>query len=183
MRFRIAPGLLPSEIAARAYVAALLDGEGYIGAIRRSPSKANKRSSPGYSIRVSVQMTERGSIDFLARFCGLSRSSITIRRARQSHHSDTFVFDLENHRAIALLDRVLPFLIVKRKQAKLALRLWRLRQLSKHHRTKIVTHQHAGFNRGDPYRVRGLSDSHVARCDALYRQMRRRIVTNNGIGL
>jgi hypothetical protein len=43
-----------SNEAKRAYLAGIIDGEAYVGAIRRLPSRKNKLTTPKYSIRVSI---------------------------------------------------------------------------------------------------------------------------------
>lgn len=171
-----------SEIAAAAYVAAILDGEGYIGAIRRQPRASNRMKSPKYELRVAVTMADRKTILFVANFCGLGHKAY-VRPRRQPHHSDMWVLDLENHRAIDLLRRVLPFMIAKKSQAELAIELWNLRLTSRANITQSSGDLKfkAGPQAGKPYRALKLNDGFLKKCDDLYLAMRRREVTNNGI--
>ena len=54
------------------YIAGLLDGEGYIGAYRRKPTKANKLKSAAYTIRISISMTDLEPIEYFAAAFGIS---------------------------------------------------------------------------------------------------------------
>jgi hypothetical protein len=180
--FLIPKNLSKKEIARRAYIAALLDGEGYIGAIRRMPTAANKLHAPKYSIRITVSMVDEGPIRFLAEFCGVP-GLVFVRTKKNIRHRSTFDFDIENERAAELLRTVMPFLICKKQQARMAIELFELRKSSKLHKTKVTKtlKLKSGYGIGHSYRVYALSDKFVARCDKMYLAMRRRPTTNNGI--
>lgn len=171
------------NVAARAYVAGILDGEGYIGACRRRPTKSNRMVSPRYSIRVSVLMVDEAPVRFVADVCGCPEKVYLRDRRRKAHHNATFIIDLEGRRAADLLTRVMPFMLGKRNQAELTLEFYALLQQARQYRTKLA--QTLQFKRGrmkgSPYSVFALSDEYVRRCDEFYLRLRRRAISNSGV--
>lgn len=147
----------------KAYVAGLLDGEAYIGAIRRAPERSHG-VSPRYSIRVAVMMADEAPIRVIAGLAGAEASVYLRDRKQKQHHSPMWVIDLEADRAYALLRAVLPFLICKRAQAEFACELFELKR--------------ARARNG-----KAIEAELLARFDLLYLAMRRRPNgTNNGVG-
>jgi hypothetical protein len=162
---------LPPEaraIAARAYIAGLVDGDGTIGIKRRLPSAANRMASPKYSAHVGVAMTDRAPVEFVAAFCGAPERVTS--RARKNGYKTMHEFSVENDRAAALLTEIQPFLVGKQGQAALVLELAALRKQGRANRTRETSsHQFAaGRNKGSTYRVFGLSHEYLDRCDCLY---------------
>lgn len=155
-------------VAVRAYLAGLIDGEGYIGVKRRMPSEANKLASPKYSPCVSLSMTDFGPVKLMADFCTLGEQIVSRKRTRNL--KIIYQFDLENHRAAAFLREIRPYLIGKAEQADRVLSLADLRSESRSHRTKVVSRMRlkAGRNAGTEVRLFGLSDEFTSRCDAIY---------------
>lgn len=150
-----------AETALRAYCAGIIDGEGYIGCTRTAPRGTN--ISYRYFVRLSVMMADREPVELVASLVG---ASVYQRdRKAKDNHSLMYVLDITSHVAIRLIRQVLPYLICKREQALLACQLQDLK-----------TSNHAANGAG-----RRLTPEHLAKCDALYLAMRRRLVTNNGI--
>lgn len=151
-----------------AYLAGIIDGEGYIGAKRRNPIGA--RQSPRYAIAVSVSMTDRQPIDMLA---ALSRCTAEIKPKKRGKYKAIYTFSVESGMAEELLYDVLPYLIVKKRQAELALQLADLRAQASKHQTKLVgVHSHGRKDRpGATFRSYALSDEYLAKCEALYNEM------------
>ncbi len=162
-----------SREARLAYIAGILDGEGYIGAKRRMPTHANRMNSPKYSIAVSVSMTDEGPIRMIAEFCGASANVKARKRTRTG--KVIYQLDLENKRAEVLLRQVRPYLVAKNWQAKKAISLHELRSESRKHRTRVVSvvQFSGGRNAGASHRVFGLSLDFLARCDAIYTELLR----------
>lgn len=154
-----------------AYCAGLVDGEAYIGAIRRMPSKANKLRSPKYSIRLSITMADEGPVRFLADTIDVGHKVYVRDRKVKANHSAMWVLDLESVRAAKLIRLVKPYLICKKRQAERALQLFDLREVSGQHRNT--------FN--DAGNSLQLDRSYLQQCDAIYLAMRRRVFANNGI--
>jgi hypothetical protein len=154
-----------------AYCAGLIDGEAYIGAIRRMPSQANKLSSPKYSIRISLCMADEEPVRFVADTIDAGHKVYLRDRKVKAHHSPMWNLDLESARAAGLLVLVLPYLICKRTQAENAMKLHQLRSESLQHRNTLNA---AGT-------ATRMDRAYLERCDALYLVMRRRAVANNGM--
>jgi hypothetical protein len=156
------------ECIQRAYVAGIIDGEGYVGIKRRNPIK--KAKSPRFSACVSVEMTDLSVIKTVADFCRVDHKFIRRPKRYQDHHKQRFLLCVENKRAATLLTAVLPYLIAKQDLANLAIELEHLKT-SPSRRTQLssVLTFKAGVNKGAKYKVFALSDAHVARCELLYR--------------
>jgi hypothetical protein len=150
-----------------AYIAGILDGEGFIGAKRRMPTVNNKMKSPKYSACISVAMTDYEPIHFIADYFGLAD---LIQTRKRGNYSTIYVLDVENNRAIEILKKALPFLVGKKKQAEAAIRLNLLRHESREHHTKVISTAifKSGNAQGHPYRVYGLSDEFLKRCDDIF---------------
>ncbi len=150
----------------RAYLAGIVDGECYVGVKRRMPG-INKMKSPKYEVAVGISMTDAEPVQMMAAFCGMLDLVYT---RHPVGYKTSYCFDLENHRAIKFLQKVFPYLRTKRRQATLAIEFWKLRAESRKHRTKVMgtLTKKSRHGIGTPYRVLGLSDEYIARCDAIY---------------
>ena len=167
----IDPGLSRQQIATRAYIAGLLDGDGYICIKRRLPTAKNRMVSPKYSIAVGIAMTDEEPVKFVARFCGLEHQ--IKKRLRKAHYKTIYCFDIEHALAAKLLRCVQPFLVGKSRQAERSLALAALREKSREHRTRVTQTLRfkSGNAKGHEYRVFGLSLEFLAQCDAIYREV------------
>jgi hypothetical protein len=150
----------------------LIDGEGCILVKRRMPSIANRMKAPRYSLSVGIAMTDAAPVHFLAEYCGLPQ--LVTSRVRDGCKR-IYEFEIERQRAASLLRDVLPYLIGKKTQAEQALTLADLCAESRKHRTKVVSTAEfkSGANAGRQYRLFGLSDEFVDRCEAIYQSVKR----------
>lgn len=100
----------------RAYIAGIIDGEGSIFVAAVGP---NRRKTV-YPI-VTVAMTHRGVIDWLRDRldCGTVKRHNHTARRRSPHFKEQFRVQVFGKRAQLLCSTLLPFLIVKREQARL----------------------------------------------------------------
>lgn len=155
-----------------AYLAGLVDGEGYIGITKRLPGR-NKMVAPKYNERLSVAMCDPRPLRLLQRRFRIKRE-LTLRRRYVETHRDCFVFEVEHDKAAEIIKSLLPFLVVKREPALLALEFNQLRNTSRHHRTKPISRHtfKAGRNKGTEYQALGLSDEYLGRCERLYQEIR-----------
>ena len=102
---------------ALAYLAGIIDGEGYIGIKRTTRRDAR---SPIYHERIQVRMTDEAAIQFLAATLGGNYYR------EQPHANDgrpLYCWQASDALACRILERVMPYLIVKRDQAENVLRL------------------------------------------------------------
>lgn len=149
-------GRRPSDVD-RAYMAGILDGEGYIGvAVRRS-------SYTVYVPEVSITMTDSEALSLFRSYYGGAWY------IRDDQRGDTkrrlqLRFAVSCERAALLLQEVLPFLRVKRRQALLGLRLQAWRERRKARRVvrrfnRNVTRQYSQSERRFLERVHAQSKS------------------------
>lgn len=96
-----------------AYAAGIVDGEGYIDIYKASTSIASK--SPSFMLRVIISQKDGKIMNWLEkRFGG---------HVQMEQRKDTYIYrwDIRSQAAAKFLNIVLPFLIIKREQAYLAL--------------------------------------------------------------
>jgi len=150
----------------RAYLAGIIDGEGYIGICRRYTGRA-KKWSPAYSVRMSLSMTDREPVELFAFTFGGS-----LRRRYRPPHKPIWELTLTCRRAATVIRALLPYLRAKRRQAETVLAFDDLRRESRAHRRTVAGEHHWGGGRfvGRPYRVFRLDDDFLAACDALYQR-------------
>lgn len=155
-----------------AYLAGIIDGEGYIGISIRRPSAANKMTSTTYKARLSIQMADLEALEvFCEAFCEAFRStSPRYAGAPIKHqHRQIYVVDLVGQAIGPILQRLLPYLRVKRRQSLLVLEFLELQTDPWRHRTKpIHVTRNQGQHTGKTWTRWGLCDEYVAQCEAMY---------------
>lgn len=154
-----------------AYCAGLIDGEAYVGAIRRMPSAANKLKAPKYTIRVCISMADESPVRYLAETVDATDKVYIRDRRAKAHHSAMYVLDLENNAAERLLRLTLPYLLCKKRQAERAIALFEFLATSKENRNTPNADRTA-LQRDRVF---------LKRCDRFYLAMKRRVVSNNGV--
>lgn len=105
------------SVAEKAYLAGLIDGEGYVGITRATasvPAKACKRGI-AYRLLLSVRMTDRSPLDFAARCTGLG--GVRKQAVPKGGFRVPWVWQLWSRQAAALLEAIRPYLLVKASQA------------------------------------------------------------------
>jgi len=155
-----------------AYLAGLVDGEGYIG-IKKSPAyKCQDRKTPGYHARIQVRMVDEPAIRFLADTLG---GWYYKEKPNASKGRPLFCYQASDKRAEAILRTLYPFLRVKRAVAKKVLSLRRLQKHCRRHQTKVVGTREFPNAYGTSRRIanRCLSDQYVGWCDRLYGDCKR----------
>jgi hypothetical protein len=105
-----------------AYLAGLIDGEGYIG-IKRTHRK--DAMSPIYHERIQVRMVMEGSIKHLTRTLG---GAYYCEKARVKNGRPLFCWQASDALAASILTQLLPYLIIKNASAKTVLRLRRSKE-------------------------------------------------------
>lgn len=100
-----------------AYLAGLIDGEGYVGVKK---ARAKNSVSPLYHERIQVRMVHEGAIALLASTLG---GNYYREKASAANGRPLFCYQASDAKAAAILDRLLPYLIVKRESAENVLRL------------------------------------------------------------
>lgn len=103
-----------------AYAAGLIDGEGCIGAYN-TRTTGEKRAA-FYQLTLRVGMKHPGPIIFLYKLFGFGR------HISKTKYGPVFVWQARNRQAEAVLRLLLPYLIEKKAQAKLALQFGEFRR-------------------------------------------------------
>ena len=103
------------SLAERAYAAGFFDGEGWI---RIKRDRRRDMVSPRFFIVVGAANTKREPIDFLREKFG---GSIRVRISKDKCWADRYDWQVTDELAVRFLRVVLPYLKIKRPQAKLAI--------------------------------------------------------------
>lgn len=106
-----------TRIETLAYLAGIVDGEGYVG-IKRTHRK--DAVSAIYHERIQVRMVDEGAIRLLRDTLG---GSYYAERTPQAGRRALFCFQTSDAGAAAALDALLPYLRIKKPQARLVLKL------------------------------------------------------------
>lgn len=112
-----------------AYLAGLIDGEGYIG-IKKTTRR--DMTSPAYHERIQVRMVDEPAIAFLASTLG---GNYYFEKAHSHLGRPLFCYQASDLKACEVLRAVLPWLRVKRANA---LAVLELRELKVAKRTRVV---------------------------------------------
>ena len=97
-----------------AYIGGLIDGEGTITLIR-------KHKNENRQLSVSISSTEIALLDYVKSVTGVGK--ITNKRTSKPHHTPSFAYAVYNRQALALLQKILPYLkSYKRQRAEIILR-------------------------------------------------------------
>ena len=103
-----------------AYIAGIIDGEGYI-CVRRQDQQARKHEkSPRFTSRIVVRMCDRGAIGVLEAISG-KRARLAGRTKEK--WSPIWEWYLYCKQAATLTQAIVPYLTVKRQEAELLLEL------------------------------------------------------------
>ena len=148
-----------------AYIAGILDGEGYIGIKRDSVRKDCVNRS--YHARIQVRMVDEPAISFLAETLG---GNYYREKASAANGRPLFCFQASDASAETILRTVLPYLRVKRGAADIVLELRRLQSDAAKHKTKVVGYRNFPNRYGTVRQVPNLaySDEYIAECDRLW---------------
>lgn len=104
----------------RAYLAGIIDGEGYIGIIERSRPASRRCKTPSFVVTVAVSMTDFATVDFIGQ-CFKGRT-YKINRKDINPRKSYYKFDASCSIEVkCLLTAIRPFVITKKKQVELAL--------------------------------------------------------------
>lgn len=150
-----------------AYIAGLIDGEGYIGVKKSGAYKCQGRKTPGYHARIQIRMVHEGAIKTLAEALG---GWYFKEKPRLAKGRPLYCYQASDASAEEVLRKVMPYLIVKRESAELVLRLRALQSEGHKHRTKITGYRDFPNSHGTIRKVANMafSDEYVAQCHAIY---------------
>lgn len=149
-----------------AYIAGIVDGEGYIGVKKSRAYRCQGRATPSYHARIQIRMVDEPAIRFIAEALG---GWYYREKPSAPHKRPLFCYQASDKAAETILRRLLPFLRVKRLPAENVLALRTLQAEGRKNRTKIVGYRTMPGFRGGNRRMPNLalSDEYVARCEAI----------------
>lgn len=110
---------LPTDRATLGYLAGLVDSEGCIGI---STTRSKQSLSDSYKINVSITNTDENLIDWLYNTIGGSIVTLALK----NNCKQTWRWNLYGNNAYLFLNYLIDFLIIKRKQAKIAIEIRKL---------------------------------------------------------
>ena len=148
-----------------AYIAGIIDGEGYVGIKRATVRK--DCASRSYHARIQIRMVDESAIAFIARTLG----GTYYREVRDiDKHRALYCFSASDALAASILRAVLPYLRVKRGVADIVIELRAMQANGRKHRTKVVGHRDFPNSHGTVRRVANLaySDEYIAECERLW---------------
>lgn len=113
----------PLTVAQAAYLAGIIDGEGYIGITRSKTSVSAKGCKRGVSYRllVCVKMVNPSALYFAQDVTGLGRVKNGTPRQNPKHRN-VFTWEVWSRQAASMLKQLKPYLLVKAEQADCAIR-------------------------------------------------------------
>lgn len=104
-----------------AYLAGIIDGEGHIS-INRNKSCPTRRLNPRYQAEIIVVNTDIRLMEFLVENVG---GSYYKRKKIKEHHKDTYQWKISSTTARDFCERILPFMVLKKEQAKCIIQLYK----------------------------------------------------------
>jgi hypothetical protein len=148
-----------------AYIAGILDGEGYIGIKRSSVRK--DCASRSYHARIQVRMVDEPAIAFIADTLG---GWYYREKANAAMGRPLYCYSASDAAAASILHIVLPYLRVKRGAADIVLELRAWQSGRAAHRTKVVGHRDFPNSHGTVRRIANFaySDEYIAECERLW---------------
>lgn len=114
-----APEFVAMVDAAAIWLACAVDGEGTITIVK----KTSKESKLGYRFQAQISMGNT-SIAFVNRFLELidGQATVTVPKGRNKRHKPIFYLVVRSRAMKPLLERILPHLVIKQRQAELVIK-------------------------------------------------------------
>lgn len=138
-----------------AYLAGIIDGEGYVG-IKKTNNRTDCQN-PQYHERIQVRMIDETAISFLTEVLGGNY----YKETEHSKYSKKplYCYQASDKTAASIIKKLFPYLIVKKRQANLILKLRESKENKK------------SFLRGSPSK-RPMNPKIVEYRESLYRQIK-----------
>jgi len=122
-----------------AYLAGIVDGEGYIGIKKNNSSKKSK--SPVFSERLSIGMSERFILEMFKKQFGGKIYEKKCKSKKLNNNLTIYYWDITDKMASKVLTILAPFIRIKKKQLLLVLKLSKTKIERKNNKDKIVSPQ------------------------------------------
>ena len=155
-----------------AYIAGLIDGEGYIGIKKDKGYKCQERKTPGYHARIQIRMVDEPAIKFISESLG---GWYYKEKPNCENGRPLFCYQASDKKAEGILKTIIPYLKVKKESAQTVLDIRKLQSDSGKFRTKITGYRDFPNSHGTVRRIanKSFSDEYVTMCDDLYIKCKR----------
>lgn len=150
-----------------AYIAGLVDGEGYIGIKKAKAYKCQGRKTNGYHARIQIRMVDESAIKFIAENLG---GWYYKEKPSCNNGKPLFCYQSSDKSAEGILKILLPYLKVKKDSAKTVIEFRKLQSNGKKYRTKITGYRDFPNSHGTIRKIanKSFSDEYVQKCEAFY---------------
>ena len=148
-----------------AYIAGLIDGEGYIGIKKASVRK--DCFHPSYHARIQIRMVDEPAIKFITETLG---GQYYKEKPNANNGRPLYCYQASDKIAATILKTIIPYLKVKKQSAETVLQLRKLQSKGTKHRTKITGYREFPNIHGTVRMVPNMSysDEYIAMCDEFY---------------
>jgi len=111
-----------------AYIAGLIDGEGYIGIKKDKGYQCQERKTPGYHARIQIRMVDEPAIKFISESLGgwYYKEKPSCKNGRP-----LFCYQASDKRVEDILKTIIPYLRVKKESAQTVIEFRKLQSDSK----------------------------------------------------
>jgi len=150
-----------------AYIAGLIDGEGYIGIKKDKGYQRQERKTPGFHARIQIRMVDEPAIKFIAESLG---GSYYKEKPHSGNGRPLYCYQASDKKAGEICRIILPYLRVKRDSADTLLRFRALQSEGSKHRTKVTGFRDFPNSHGTIRQIanKSFSDEYVGMCDTFY---------------
>lgn len=144
-----------------AYIAGFVDGEGYIGIVK-DDRRNNSRRTDSYTTVIKIANTDRSIIDWLLSSYGGTFHKRTMKEGQK----DAYYWTLAGEKIVPFLDKIAPYLKIKRKQADV------VRQFRKTYTQSSYDHIRRQAKNGGTFTSKTTKDDVLSQRDSLYQKIR-----------
>lgn len=150
-----------------AYIAGLIDGEGYIGIKKDKGYKCQERKTPGFHARLQIRMVDEPAIKFIAESLG---GWYYKEKPNCANGRPLYCYQASDKKAGEICRTILPYLRIKKESANTLLQFRDLQSEGPKHRTKVVGFRNFPNSHGTIRRIanKSFSDEYVSMCDSFY---------------
>lgn len=129
-----------------AYLAGFIDGEGCINIYKTTPNKHHLK--PRYELNVCIYNTHKPTMDYLQEIINsITKCNVRLRHRTgwKEHWKDSCEIRCGTQQAKILLENVLPYMVTKKEQAKLALEFIKTKEIKKGNQFRPLTKDESDF--------------------------------------
>ena len=106
-----------------AYIAGIIDGEGHLG-ISKNTTKRQRQKSPKYQSEVCVINTDKRLMDWMEQRVGGLVNARTSKSSLNPKWKISYRWRIQEGRHQDFLRSILPYLVIKKRQAELIIEYW-----------------------------------------------------------